>query len=110
MAPACRLHKRSRREADGDHSRDRDTTRQAFARRSRACCRALVLTVLSYALSRFFVRSGVELVWLTESTYSADRRPALLEGDEATIAATEVPTVNSAPFIGVSGGRTDNEE
>jgi hypothetical protein len=72
--------------------------------------RALVLTVLSYALSRSFVRSGVELVWLTESTHSANRRPALLKSNEATIAAAEVPTVNSAPFIGVSGCWTDYEE
>src|SRR5450759_4921648 len=38
-APAGRRDNHSRREPDGDRSHDRDTTRRAFARRWRACCR-----------------------------------------------------------------------
>jgi hypothetical protein len=37
--PAGRRHNRSRRGHESDRSRDRDTTRQACARRWRACCR-----------------------------------------------------------------------
>jgi len=66
--------------------------------------------VLSAALRGLIVSSGIELVWLAEPAYSGDRRPALLNGYEATIAAAEAISVNSAPFIWVSGCRTDYEE
>jgi hypothetical protein len=71
---------------------------------------ALALTALSAALGGCFVRSGVELVWVAESTNSRDRRLALLNGYEATIAAAEATSVNSAPFIWVSGCRTNLKE
>jgi hypothetical protein len=54
-------------------------------------------------------KSGVELVWRAEPTYSGDRRPALLNIYEATIASGVADTINSTPFIGVSDGWTDRE-
>jgi hypothetical protein len=79
---------------------------------SRSRLQALILTVLSFALGRCFVRSGVELVWLAEAAYSANRCPTLLKSDEATIAAAKAIAVNSAPFIGVgmdNRWRKDNQ-
>jgi hypothetical protein len=58
------------------------------------------------------VRSGVELVWHAESTNSRNGRAALCDCDETTISTAPVATATilSAPFVGISGGRTDSEE
>ncbi len=59
------------------------------------------LRFLLCALGRCFVRPSVELVWLAEPTYTADRCLALLNSGETTICAA-IP-VDSAPFIRVGG-------
>jgi len=72
----------------------------------------LVLTLLSFAFDGLYFRSGIERVWHAESTHSADCCSTLLKRHKSAIsAAAAIRTgVFSAPFVGVSGGRSDSEE
>ena len=64
--------------------------------------------VLSFAAGGRSFRSRVELVWLAETAVSAERSAALFDREEPTVSPAR-SSVSSAPFIGVSGGRTGDE-
>jgi hypothetical protein len=54
-------------------------------KRHASCCKALALLVLSFAADGRSFRSGVELVWLAETSVSAERCAALFDGKEPTV-------------------------
>ena len=73
------------------------------------CRRALALIVPSLAAGACSFRPGVKLIWLAETAISAERCAALFDSEEPTVSPAR-SSVGSAPFIGVGGGRTDDEE
>src|SRR5690242_15737983 len=72
------------------------------------CCQASALLVFSFAAGGCSLRSGVKLVWFAEAAVSAERCAAFFDSEKPTVSPAR-SSVGSAPFIGVSGGRTGDE-